>query len=286
MFGMEKVETVTNLFTFKKDVWGSLILTGVQAGLTSINFDEDGFELQGESYFDYIGENAFANAPNLSNVYIGYRLGGIYNNAFAGVTSDSLTLDFSGTWYPPQLMDYTPEHPFTFGADEDKIHILISPFSEESEYIDAWMFPFAGYGDLDEIREGVKAETDSTVTDVEVDAEIADRLFKVENRLRKMLGMEKITDVKEIACIDLTCYSKEEALKNKADQQRKDDSVTDENESAEKDDESASEAVVFDAEHQEEEMKKTEETVPEENAVETESMAQTTPLENEEETTE
>lgn len=235
MLGMNASSSLEEMFTYKTDWYGNVILTGAPSGITEVDLANTDFNLPKEWYIDYIGSNAFKNCSGLSKVTMEPWLGGIYTNAFSGVTGDSLTLDFTASMRPLQLVKDTEDGesgPFTFGADENIIHILV-PEDTEKDYINSWIYPFAGYEDLDEMRAAVKLElmeSDSTVTDLEVDAEIAERLLPIEKRLRKMFGMDEITDTSDMAT-ELECYSKEEALKQKEEQQKKGETSESGNES-------------------------------------------------------
>ena len=76
------------------------------------------------------------------------------------------------------------------------------PDGSEETYIQSWIFPMAGYEDLAAMRESIKAklaEAGEDDSDQAVDIEVANRLLPLENQLRAMIGMEQITDPKDLS---------------------------------------------------------------------------------------
>lgn len=199
------------------------ILKEVASGVTDIDLGSDDLGYPDYRNIKVIGKNAFSKCPNLSYVNVGYSMAEICSNAFEGVKGE-ITLDMSWVLMNSvNLLVDSPGVPFTFGVDDEKITIILPYFADQEFYINLWVYPFAGYSNLDEMRAAVKLElmeSDSTVTDLEVDAEIAERLLPIENRLRKMFGMDEITETSNMTT-ELKCYSKEEALKQKEEQQKK-----------------------------------------------------------------
>ena len=133
--------------------------------------------------------------------------GGSYisSGAFYGCTA--LT-DLVFTGYSPtniSLFDYGA--PFVFdgsiSADDDaeRIHITV-PEGTEQDYLDAWVYLFSGYKNYDALYQaiynemlyrgsGIGAQA-SVPSEEKVKQELIARLTKVENRLRKMLGMPSV----------------------------------------------------------------------------------------------
>lgn len=133
-------------------------------------------------------------------VLIPDMISGIFTNAFDGVESDSLMLYFMSET-PPALKGWSEEHPFVFGTTSTPIYMMLPDGSEET-YIQSWIFPMAGYEDLAAMRESIKAklaEAGEDDSDQVVDIEVANRLLPLENQLRAMIGMEQITDPKDLS---------------------------------------------------------------------------------------
>ena len=75
-------------------------------------------------------------------------------------------------------------------------------FNAENDYINAWMYPMAGYANLDEMLADIRAELSvdgKEPTDLEVYEETGKRLLAVENRLRAMMDLDPISDASELA---------------------------------------------------------------------------------------
>lgn len=209
MIGAEQATEPSNYYPYRLSNEGMLTLVGAPSDSTWVNlWSMD--NLPDNWSLDYIGTGAFRRAKHLEEVLIPDTMVGIYTNAFEGVESDSLTLLCMGVT-PPQLMGWSKEKPFVFGAKEDSIHVELWG-GEETEYLKAWIFPMAGYNDLTEMREDVKAELTAAgadASDEAVDTEVGRRLLPIENRLRKMLGMESITKAEEL-CVTLENLPKED----------------------------------------------------------------------------
>jgi hypothetical protein len=200
MIGGETVEEPSEYYPYHLNNEGMLTLVGVPSNTTYMNLWMQLDNLPDGWYLDYIGNGAFKRAKNLEMLVIPEEVTGIYSNAFEGVESDSLTILFPGAT-PQKLMGWSKEEPFVFGNSEDTIHMELWG-ADPQDYIRSWIFPMVGYTDLAEMRADVKEElTAEGVDDSDqaVDNEIAKRLLPVENRLRKMFGMEEITDVKDLS---------------------------------------------------------------------------------------
>lgn len=200
MIGIEAVTEPSEYYPYHLNNEGMLTLVGAPSDTTYMNLWMQLDNLPDGWYLDYIGTGAFKRAKNLEMIVIPEEITGIYSNAFEGVESGSLTMLFPGTT-PPKLMEWSKEEPFVFGAAEESIHIELWG-GDPQEYIRSWIFPMVGYTDLTEMRAGVKEELAAEGvddSDSAVDTEIAKRLLPVENRLRKMFGMEEIADVKDLS---------------------------------------------------------------------------------------
>ena len=127
-------------------------------------------------------------------------IAGLSTNAFNGAKNNRFYIYFeSGT--PMELMGWSKEEPFRFGDDESKIQIMVA-FGAENDYINAWMYPMAGYANLDEMLADIRAELSvdgKEPTDLEVYEETGKRLLAVENRLRAMMDLAPISDASELA---------------------------------------------------------------------------------------
>ena len=107
---------------------------------------------------------------------------------------------------PPTLgfLGMGDAYAFTSTPEQDEKNklTLTVPEGSKQAYLDAWRYAFAGYEDTtingifkpayQSMRENIK-HTSKNTSDEEVDAKIYQTLLSTENRLRGLLGMEKIT---------------------------------------------------------------------------------------------
>ena len=252
--GMETVSEPTELYHYRTED-GILTLTLAPSAVEETTLTGATLEFPEGWALDYIGSNAFSRSRNLKKVTIPETLVGIYTDAFAGVESSQLTLEFEGST-APQLLGMTPDEPFTFGVDTDRIHIQVPEGAEEA-YLEAWKYPMAGYEDQAQMEEAVRAEMtdgDQEPTDEEVLAEMEKRLLPVENILRQMLGMEQV-DETEGSEISDTQEPSEDDLAEENVQSEKKETVSDAEEKKETD--------LTEQDKQSEEMPDTEEKVEE-----------------------
>lgn len=174
-----------------------VMLAGAPSDTTELDLNDTTLlDLPEGWYLDGIEKGAFKKCTSLQQVVIPANMTEIVSGAFEGVQSDSLTLEFEDGESPVTLTceDGTP---FSFGVDESNVYLHV-PEGREDEYIVSWAYPMAGYADLDAMRAAVKEElqaSDPEVTDASVDAEIANRLLPVENRLRAMMHMDPVEEL-------------------------------------------------------------------------------------------
>ncbi|WP_455500358.1 hypothetical protein [Gemmiger sp.] len=152
---------------------------------------------------DYIGENAFADSPNLRSVFLPMSLTGIANGAFTGVQSGMLILH-----YMPgntcELVGFEEGTPFTFGIPDDNIILLDYSWNGEGtdDYIQNWTLPLAGYSSYDSLYTAKVAEltaADGTAPDKDaVMAAVRETLMYGENRVRTMLMLDTLENPDDI----------------------------------------------------------------------------------------
>lgn len=196
LFGMGSVSEPTQFYPYRVSN-GIYILQSVSPETTDITLDPDTLDLPSGEILDQIGRNSFSKCKNLRRVVIQDGLFGIYQNAFAGVESDSLTLEFESTT-PTSLLFASGGKSYQFGIDESRIHIKV-PAGSEEEYIRAWSYALAGYADDNELTEAVtaalkKANSGTTPTQEQIDQEKKQILYKAANRVRSMLGLEPLDE--------------------------------------------------------------------------------------------
>ena len=208
MLGMESVSEPTDLYHYRYNAQG-LTLLGVPSGLESLDL---GFTWNMEiplfSSFNYIGSNAFKKAVNLKELDLPDTISGIFENAFAGIQSEKLILNFEGIT-PPSLIRDSSDHSFTFGIDDSKIELKV-PEGCEDAYIKEWRYALSGYEDLEEVRQAVTEELKKDSEDEKEPSEeaindaVAWKLLPAENRLRTMMGMELLEKPSELSTEEKT----------------------------------------------------------------------------------
>lgn len=174
-----------------------VMLAGAPSDTTELDLNDTTLlDLPEGWYLDGIEKGAFKKCTSLQRVVIPANMTEIASGAFEGVQSGTLTLEFEDGGSPAALTceDGTP---FSFGVDESNVYLHV-PEEREDEFMVSWAYPLAGYTDLDAMRAAVKEElqaSDPDVTDASVDAEIANRLLPVENRLRAMMHMDPVEEL-------------------------------------------------------------------------------------------
>lgn len=169
MLGVETVQEPTDMYHYRFDsnAW-TLTLLRVPSNLTELDLGmvwNMGFPFNMD--ITYIDSNAFIKSSHLQQLDIPYSLAGIKENAFAGIDSDKLVLNFSGMT-PPELMRTDETQPFSFGIEDARIEIHV-PEGCEGDYINAWKYALAG-------------------------SEDEEKVFQAENRLRVMMGLEPLEE--------------------------------------------------------------------------------------------
>ena len=196
LFGMDSVSEPTQFYPYRVSN-GIYILQSVSPETTDITLDPDTLDLPDGEILDQIGRNAFSKCKNLKRVVIQEGLFGIYPNAFAGVESDSLTLEFESST-PTSLLFASGGKSYQFGVDESKIHIKV-PAGSEEDYIRAWSYALAGYADDSELTEAVtsalkKENNGAAPTQTQIEERKMQILTKAVNRVRSMLGLEPVDE--------------------------------------------------------------------------------------------
>ena len=196
LFGMSSVSEPTQFYPYRVSN-DTYILQSVSPETTDITLDPDTLDLPSGEILDQIGRNAFSKCKNLNRVVIQDGLFGIYPNAFAGVESDSLTLEFESAT-PTSLLFASGGKSYQFGVDESKIHIKV-PAGSEEDYIRAWSYALAGYADDSELTDAVtsalkKENNGAAPTQTQIEERKKQILTKAANRVRSMLGLEPLDE--------------------------------------------------------------------------------------------
>lgn len=202
-----------NAYAFAhSDLAGTITLPG------NVDFDDYAFaycdkltSVDFSGTISRLGENLFMEDKALSEVRFGtfasppeHGRNELSNRQFSGC--DKLQrIEFTSVT-PPTLgfLGVGDAYAFTSAPEQDEKNKLTLTVPEESKqaYLDAWRYAFAGYEDTtingifkpayQSMRENIK-HTSKNISDEEVDAKIYQTLLSTENRLRGLLGMEKIT---------------------------------------------------------------------------------------------
>lgn len=201
-----------NAYAFAhSDLAGTITLPG------NVDFDDYAFaycdkltSVDFSGTISRLGENLFMEDKALSEVRFGtfapppaHGRNELSNRQFSGC--DNLkSIEFTSAT-PPTLgfLGMGDAYAFTSTPEQDEKNELTLTVPEESKqaYLDAWRYAFAGYEDTtingifkpayQSMRENIK-HTSHNTSDEEVDAKIYQTLLSTENRLRGLLGMEKI----------------------------------------------------------------------------------------------
>ena len=202
-----------NAYAFAhSDLAGTITLPG------NVDFDDYAFaycdkltSVDFSGTISRLGENLFMEDKALSEVRFGtfapppaHGRNELSNRQFSGC-DDLKSIEFTSAT-PPTLgfLGMGDAYAFTSTPEQDEKNKLTLTVPEESKqaYLDAWRYAFAGYEDTtingifkpayQSMRENIK-HTSKNISDEEVDAKIYQTLLSTENRLRGLLGMEKIT---------------------------------------------------------------------------------------------
>ena len=196
VLGLQSVSEPTEYYPYHLVNNELVMLAGAPSDTTKLDLNDTTLLGLPEGwYLDGIEKGAFKKCAALQRVVIPSNMTEIASGAFEGVQSGSLTLEFEDGGNPVTFMceDGTP---FSFGVDDGNLYLQV-PEGREDEYIASWVYPMAGYKDQEAMRAAVKEElqaSDPEVTDDLVDAEIANRLLPVENRLRAMMHMDPVEE--------------------------------------------------------------------------------------------
>ena len=197
MVGGETVSEPTDFYPYRQSGDGELTLIGAPSYVQDIVLAPDTLDMPSGWYLDYIGTGAFSGCVQLRSVTCEDNLVGIYTNAFEGLKGQELTLKFEGTT-PVKLLGGTKDTPFTFGTTGDGLTIAV-PEGSEKAYVQSWVYPMAGYENLDELLQSL----DTNLTDQEKQEVAAKILMPVENRLRSMLGLPEVSEMADLWCLEV-----------------------------------------------------------------------------------
>lgn len=164
-------------------------------GITSFESDATNFSLADTSFFGCTGLVSARLAVG-DLVYGGSITSGIF-----GGCSSLESVEFTSE-FVPDLVRYGGNQAFTFNGDwsaeeeSGKLSLKV-PEGLEKRYINAWIYPFAGYSDYDSLYSAMQKrlmrEHEAYPSDAQVRKEMSKELLDAENRLRGMMGLEKVT---------------------------------------------------------------------------------------------
>ena len=195
LLGVAEVDDPTAFYPYHISDDGMLTLVGAPANTEGVTLNCPTLEIPDEWCLDYVGTGAFSNSKNLQSVNFDYGLAGIEYDAFKGVGSDSLTLQFHDSYTIPELILEEEGKPFSFGVDESNIHITLDSYIFEPNYegyIKKWAYPLAGYSDYQSMYDAVAEKLGDDADEKQIHAEMTELLLDAENRLRNMMGLETV----------------------------------------------------------------------------------------------
>ncbi len=149
ILNIDIVDEPTDLYQYHVDVDGNITLVAVPSYVEDLTLSYEQMDMPEGWFIDYIAASAFEKCKDLKSVTVPERLLGIESGVFAGVESDKLTLRLEDTEVP-ELQGASPDEPFTFGIDTDKLSIEV-PDGYVSNFISEWAFPLAGYTSLSDM---------------------------------------------------------------------------------------------------------------------------------------
>lgn len=141
MLGLEQVSEPSGYYWYR-NTDGYLYFLGAGSDCEELNFNWNPLELPDDWYVDYIQTGAFSRCSRLQKVVFADNLAGIYTDAFTGVESEKLVLEFWGDT-PPELLGWSEDNPFSFGIEEERLCIQVPEDAKEA-YLEAWLPAFAG----------------------------------------------------------------------------------------------------------------------------------------------
>lgn len=198
MTGMDSVSEPTQLYLYH-EADGMVTLADVPSVTEELNLGTQDMELPEGWYLDYVGTGAFKNAKNLKKLTIPDNMTGIETDMLKGVESDQIDLIFEAA-SPLELKLSTEGTAYEFGVSDEHLRIHV-PGGSEKQYLRSWVFPLAGYQDLDAMRQAVKEEN-LNADEQQIDQIIAKQLLPIENRLRKMMDLDEIKSIEDLSCKD------------------------------------------------------------------------------------
>lgn len=208
MLGMAQATEPTDFYPYRCTD-GMVTLVGVPSYIEELNLAEEDMELPPDTSVNYIASGAFSKCSRLRNLTIPESVIGIYANAFSGVTSEKLVLNFQSAT-PPQLLRNSEDVPYSFGADDSQMEIRVPEGCEEA-YITEWRYALAGYADLDAVRQAVTKDLteagETAPTEEEIEKETAKRLLPFENRLRVMMGLDPLEETEDTEALSEELFS-------------------------------------------------------------------------------
>lgn len=193
LLGASEVDEPTDYYPFRVNSMGDTTVIGAPSGLENVILQRKMLDFPWYRSFN-IGADMFKDSPNLSQVDFRDGIAGIEQNAFRGVQSKQLVLDFF-TNTPPSLLKPTRGKGFDFGVDDDRLTIEIFALDSDLnfikgaylDYIKQWVYPMAGYADYDDMYAAIAAELGEDATQEDIHARMTELLLPVENHLRSMM---------------------------------------------------------------------------------------------------
>lgn len=197
MIGAELVTEPTDFYPYRYNADDyEVTLIGAPSYIQDLDIaaEKENMELPPATSVNYIASGAFGKCSNLQSVIVPDSVAGISENAFAGVTSEKLVLNFQGET-PLKLMQSSEGSAYSFGVDDSKLEIHVPEGCEEA-YITEWRYVLSGYADLEAVKQAVTndltGEDGTAPAEEEIEKETAKRLLPAENRLRVMMGLEPV----------------------------------------------------------------------------------------------
>lgn len=203
MLGMQEVDVPMDLYLYHESTDGFLTLADATTQEKEINLGTVDLEMPEGYYLDYLGTKTFRNAKNLTSLIVPENIIGMEDKVFADMESGTIKVSFESET-PLKLMLNEEKEPYKFGLEEDKITIKV-PKGCEEEYLRSWIFPMAGYEDASDMMAEVVADLskDGDLPEIKTVYEtMAQKLLPIENRLRKMMGMDEIRTIYEMCYKD------------------------------------------------------------------------------------
>lgn len=192
---MESVNEPTDFYPYRySSSRNEVTLIGVPSNHEVINLLDPGIELPVGASINYLAENVLSGS-NVKELYVPASVVGIESGIFNGITGD-LTVVFAGT-DPVELNNWTSDNPFSFGMDEDKLHIQV-PDSAQQDYISEWSCVLAGYENMEAVQRSIATQLQEELqrepSNEEIELAITKCLLPAKNKLRKMMGLDPVDE--------------------------------------------------------------------------------------------